>query len=319
MILGPCRGAARSPWMTRPRSTVPRSTSPRGWPGCCGWPGRPRRAASSCAPWPTSWDQRRPPVPHGDRPAARRPGGRRLRVRARPGPRGRCGRPSTSCADTFPQVSPPDADPGGRIETVRDLSRLTERLQGAVPVTGGEWLSWARATASPGNIGLPERQGHELLARLVSELARSVSHGYPSRYEALVPRPVQRLRPPRPLGDPGGGGPHLRAGARRPDERGRRGGDRGRPRLVPRPAGRRARVRRPGAAPWRSRTWGRSAARPSGRAWRPGCSARWRPPSRAARRRSGSPTSSGSSPATSGGATASSRRDRCRRPPRCRR
>ena len=86
---------------------------------------------------------------------------------------------------TFPQVSPRDADPGSRIETVRELSQLTERLQGAVPVTGGEWLRWARATASPGNIGLPERQGHELLARLVSELARSVSHGYPSRYEAL--------------------------------------------------------------------------------------------------------------------------------------
>ncbi len=86
---------------------------------------------------------------------------------------------------TFPQVSPRDADPGSRIETVRELSQLTERLQGAVPVTGGEWLRWARATASPGNIGLPERQGLELLTRLVSELARSVSHGYPSRYEAL--------------------------------------------------------------------------------------------------------------------------------------
>ena len=86
---------------------------------------------------------------------------------------------------TFPQVSPRDADPGSRIETVRELSELTERLQGAVPVTGGEWLRWARATASPGNIGLPERQGLELLTRLVSELARSVSHGYPSRYEAL--------------------------------------------------------------------------------------------------------------------------------------
>lgn len=86
---------------------------------------------------------------------------------------------------TFPQVSPRDADPGSRIQTVGELSQLTERLQGAVPVTGGEWLRWARATASPGNIGLPERQCHELLVRLVSELARSVSHGYPSRYEAL--------------------------------------------------------------------------------------------------------------------------------------
>ena len=38
---------------------------------------------------------------------------------------------------TFPQVSPRDADPGSRIETVRELSQLTERLQGAVPVTGG--------------------------------------------------------------------------------------------------------------------------------------------------------------------------------------
>lgn len=87
---------------------------------------------------------------------------------------------------TFPQVSPRDADPGSRIETVRELSQLTERLQGAEPVTGGEWLRWARATASPGNIGLPERQCLEILVRLVSELARSVSHGYPSRYEALA-------------------------------------------------------------------------------------------------------------------------------------
>ena len=65
------------------------------------------------------------------------------------------------------------------------LSLLTEALQGPAPVTGGQWLRWARATAAPGNIGLPERQCRDLLVRLVSELARSVSHGYPSRYEAL--------------------------------------------------------------------------------------------------------------------------------------
>lgn len=86
---------------------------------------------------------------------------------------------------TFPSASPPDADPGSRIEDVRELSRLTEVLQDAAPVTGGQWLRWARAMAAPGNIGMPEQHCRDLLVRLVSELARSVSHGYPSRYEAL--------------------------------------------------------------------------------------------------------------------------------------
>ncbi|KRF35117.1 hypothetical protein ASG94_13415 [Nocardioides sp. Soil805] len=86
---------------------------------------------------------------------------------------------------TFPAASPHDADPGSRIDDVRELSRLTGTLQGDGPVTGGQWLRWARAMAAPGNIGMPEQQCRELLVRLASELARAVSHGYPSRYEAL--------------------------------------------------------------------------------------------------------------------------------------
>ncbi len=86
---------------------------------------------------------------------------------------------------TFPRTSPRDTDPGSRIEDVHALSRLTRTLQEDAHVTGGQWLRWARATAAPGNIGLPEQQCRGLLVRLVSELARAVSHGYPSRYEAL--------------------------------------------------------------------------------------------------------------------------------------
>jgi hypothetical protein len=87
---------------------------------------------------------------------------------------------------TFPDVSPRDTDPGRVVGTVPELSRLTERLQGSEPVPGGAWLGWARAMSAPGNIGFPERPFVDLLARLVSELARAVSHGYPTRYEALA-------------------------------------------------------------------------------------------------------------------------------------
>jgi hypothetical protein len=87
---------------------------------------------------------------------------------------------------TFPDLAPPDADPGRVVRDVRELSRLTERLQAPDPVPGGAWLRWARAMSAPGNIGFPERPLVDLLSRLVSEFIRSVSHGYPTRYEALA-------------------------------------------------------------------------------------------------------------------------------------
>jgi hypothetical protein len=87
---------------------------------------------------------------------------------------------------TFPDVSPPDLDPGRVIDDVRELSRLTERLQAPEQVPGGAWLRWARAMSAPGNIGFPEGPFLDLLVRLVSEFVRSVSYGYPTRYEALA-------------------------------------------------------------------------------------------------------------------------------------
>jgi hypothetical protein len=87
---------------------------------------------------------------------------------------------------TFPELSPRDVDPSPPDLDVSGLSRLTERLQDGAPVTGGDWLTWARAMAAPGNIGFPERPFRDLVTRLVSELARSVSHAYPIRYEALA-------------------------------------------------------------------------------------------------------------------------------------
>jgi hypothetical protein len=101
-------------------------------------------------------------------------------------PRGSLRAPIDIACRTFPRLSPRDADPGPPDLDVPGLSRLTERLQDPAPVTGGDWITWARAMAAPGNIGLPEGPFSDLLARLVSELARSVSHGYPTRYEALA-------------------------------------------------------------------------------------------------------------------------------------
>lgn len=87
---------------------------------------------------------------------------------------------------TFPQLSPADADPGGPVLGVREMSALTDLLLSREPVAGSVWLRWARALVAPGNIGLRESDCRAILVRLVHELARSVSHGYPTRYEALA-------------------------------------------------------------------------------------------------------------------------------------
>ncbi len=50
-----------------------------------------------------------------------------------------------------------DRDPGQPVTSTRDMSELTEVLQGAV-VTSGQWLRWARALVQPGAIGLPEEE-----------------------------------------------------------------------------------------------------------------------------------------------------------------
>lgn len=87
---------------------------------------------------------------------------------------------------TFPATSPVDVRPGPPISAVQELSSLTERLSGTEGVSAGEWLRWARAISTPGNIGLPVPLARTLVRRLVHELARSVGHGYPTRYEALA-------------------------------------------------------------------------------------------------------------------------------------
>lgn len=84
---------------------------------------------------------------------------------------------------TFPYASP-DRDPGQPVTSTREMSALTEVLHDPV-VTAGQWLRWARALAQPGAIGLPERLARDHVRRLARELARSVGHAYPARYEAL--------------------------------------------------------------------------------------------------------------------------------------
>jgi hypothetical protein len=86
---------------------------------------------------------------------------------------------------TFPSMSPPDRDPGPWGLDVRTMSAATERV-GDDRVTGGEWLTWARALAAPGNVALPEGLAGELVGRLARELSRSVGAAFSSRYEALA-------------------------------------------------------------------------------------------------------------------------------------
>lgn len=86
---------------------------------------------------------------------------------------------------TFPAVSPPDQDASPGWRSVREVSEATEQLLGGES-SGGLWLGWARALAQPGAVGLPESLAHELVGRLVGELARSVGAAYPARYEALA-------------------------------------------------------------------------------------------------------------------------------------
>ncbi|MBJ7358663.1 hypothetical protein [Nocardioides sp.] len=81
--------------------------------------------------------------------------------------------------------APSERDPGPPVTSVRDMSRLTDRVS-QPGATGGHWLTWARALAQPGAIGLPEQLAGELVRTLTSELARSVAHAYPTRYEALA-------------------------------------------------------------------------------------------------------------------------------------
>lgn len=85
---------------------------------------------------------------------------------------------------TFPS-SPVDRDPSSPVTTVRAMSGLTDLVEGPEP-TGGQWLGWARALAHRGALGMPERVVAPLVEKLISELNRSVSHGYPNRYEALA-------------------------------------------------------------------------------------------------------------------------------------
>ncbi|MFC6152919.1 hypothetical protein [Nocardioides yefusunii] len=69
---------------------------------------------------------------------------------------------------------------------VRTVSGITERLlDPTATVTGGEWVRWARTIGVPGNVGLPVPLFEQIVRRLASEAARSVSHALPARYEAL--------------------------------------------------------------------------------------------------------------------------------------
>ena len=87
---------------------------------------------------------------------------------------------------TYPRLSPRDHAPGAPVTDVVAFSRLTEELLTEAPVSGGQWLRWARELSRPGNISLPAATFRLLCRRLVQELGRSVGHALPSRYEALA-------------------------------------------------------------------------------------------------------------------------------------
>ncbi|WP_300400019.1 hypothetical protein [Nocardioides sp.] len=86
---------------------------------------------------------------------------------------------------TFPEA-PVDRHPAPVVATVRELSRLTERLSSVETQPAHLWFAWARALSRSGGIGMPERLAQDLVVRLVTELGRSTSHAYPIRYEALA-------------------------------------------------------------------------------------------------------------------------------------
>ncbi|CAN5284708.1 hypothetical protein BH09ACT12_BH09ACT12_25920 [soil metagenome] len=86
---------------------------------------------------------------------------------------------------TFPEA-PADKSPAFRTATVAELSSLTERLLSPQTQHASQWLTWARILAQPGAIGLPEFLAYDLVVRLISELNRSTSHAYATRYEALA-------------------------------------------------------------------------------------------------------------------------------------
>lgn len=87
---------------------------------------------------------------------------------------------------TYPRVSPRDHQPGTPVTSVAVFSRLTEDLQTEAPVTGGQWLRWARELSRPGNISMPAETFMLLCRRLIQELGRSVGPALPSRWEALA-------------------------------------------------------------------------------------------------------------------------------------
>lgn len=102
-------------------------------------------------------------------------------------PEGSIWSPIACLCRTFPRQSPRDSNPLTAEAEVHTFSELTDRLLDPnAPATGSDWGRWARSLSIEGNIGLPVSLFHQITMRLVSELARSVSHAYPARYEALA-------------------------------------------------------------------------------------------------------------------------------------
>lgn len=102
-------------------------------------------------------------------------------------PEGALWAPVATLCRAFPRQSPRDSNPVTADTGVHTFSHLTARLLDRTEVvTGNDWLRWARSLSMEGNIGLPVELFSDVAYRLASELARSVSHAYPSRYEALA-------------------------------------------------------------------------------------------------------------------------------------
>jgi hypothetical protein len=81
--------------------------------------------------------------------------------------------------------APPDQQPDACPATLTGFSAAVDAVLEQAP-SGGDWLRFAREHAGDRGFGLPSAQMQPLVARLASEMARSVGVAYTSRYEALA-------------------------------------------------------------------------------------------------------------------------------------
>jgi hypothetical protein len=81
--------------------------------------------------------------------------------------------------------APPDQDPDLEPATLAGFSAAVDAVLGDAP-RGGDWLRFAREHTGERGFGLTAAQMEPLVARLSSEMSRSMGVAYTSRYEALA-------------------------------------------------------------------------------------------------------------------------------------